>query len=205
MTYLRRYPFSRSYGVILPSSLTRVLPSVFVFSTYPPASDCGTGTLSLDSSFSRQRDIYLFLTYFQSASLLNLMVCVLHCIPVLQLARSFPSLRQASPSVSLHLSNGFGGIGIFTDCPSPTAFALGLGPDLPWVDDPSPGNLGYSTAQFLTSLSLLIPAFSLVFCPLDLTVSASSFIQCSPTNRLTTIPKLRCRVLAPVHLRRIST
>ena len=133
------------------------------------------------------------------------MIRVLHCVSVLQLARSFPSLRQASPSVSLHLSNGFGGIGIFTDCPSPTAFALSLGPDLPWVDDPSPGNLGHSTAQFLTSLSLLIPAFSLVFCPLDLTVSASSFIQCSPTNRLTTIPKLRCRVLAPVHLRRIST
>ena len=61
-TLFRGCPFSRSYGTILPSSLTRVIPSVFVFSTRPPASVCGTGTFSLDSSFSRQRDIRIFLT-----------------------------------------------------------------------------------------------------------------------------------------------
>ena len=37
-------PFSRSYGVILPSSLTRVLPFVFEFSSRLPVSVCGTGT-----------------------------------------------------------------------------------------------------------------------------------------------------------------
>ena len=42
---------------------------------------------------------------------------------------------------------------------------LGLGPDLPWVDEPSPGNLGLSTGMFLASLSLLIPAFSLLCSP----------------------------------------
>ena len=31
-------PFSRSYGAILPSSLTRVLPIALVFSTCPPVS-----------------------------------------------------------------------------------------------------------------------------------------------------------------------
>jgi hypothetical protein len=31
-------PFSRSYGTILPSSLTRVLPIALVFSTCPPVS-----------------------------------------------------------------------------------------------------------------------------------------------------------------------
>ncbi len=31
-------PFSRSYGAILPSSLTRVLPIAWVFSTCPPVS-----------------------------------------------------------------------------------------------------------------------------------------------------------------------
>src|SRR5437870_2207458 len=31
-------PFSRSYGTILPSSLTRVLPITLVFSTCPPVS-----------------------------------------------------------------------------------------------------------------------------------------------------------------------
>ena len=38
-----RLPFSRSYGVILQSSLTRVLPSVLGFSPRLPVSVCGTG------------------------------------------------------------------------------------------------------------------------------------------------------------------
>ena len=62
------------------------------------------------------------------------------------------------------------GTGISTCCPSPTTFVLGLGPDLPWEDEPSPGNLGPSTAMFLTWLSLLIPAFSLLHSPTVLTV-----------------------------------
>ena len=58
-----------------------------------------------------------------------------------------------------------GGTGISTSCPSPTTIVLGLGPDLPWADEPSPGNLGLSTAVFLALLSLLIPAFSLLHRP----------------------------------------
>jgi len=41
---LMRCPFSRSYGARLPSSLTRVTPRAFVFSTRPPVSVCGTGS-----------------------------------------------------------------------------------------------------------------------------------------------------------------
>ena len=41
---LPRHPFSRSYGVILPSSLTRVLPFALVYSTRLPVSVCGTDT-----------------------------------------------------------------------------------------------------------------------------------------------------------------
>ena len=63
-----------------------------------------------------------------------------------------------------------GGIGISTDCPSSTPFGLDLGPDLPWVDEPSPGILRLSTGRIRTSLSLLMPAFSLVYCPLPLPV-----------------------------------
>ena len=37
-------PFSRSYGAILPSSLTRVLSRALVSSTRLPVSVCGTGT-----------------------------------------------------------------------------------------------------------------------------------------------------------------
>ena len=41
--YLYRHPFSRSYGVILQSSLTRVLSFVLGFSPRLPVSVCGTG------------------------------------------------------------------------------------------------------------------------------------------------------------------
>ena len=40
---LPRHPFSRSYGVILPSSLERVTSRPSVFSTTPPVSVSGTG------------------------------------------------------------------------------------------------------------------------------------------------------------------
>ena len=58
-----------------------------------------------------------------------------------------------------------GGTGISTSYPSPTTSVLGLGPDLPWADEPSPGNLGLSTCRFLACISLLIPAFSLLYSP----------------------------------------
>ena len=58
-----------------------------------------------------------------------------------------------------------GGTGISTSYPSPTTSVLGLGPDLPWADEPSPGNLGLSTCRFLACISLLIPAFSLLHRP----------------------------------------
>ena len=45
-----------------------------------------------------------------------------------------------------------GGTGISTSCPSPTPFGLGLGPDLPWADEPSPGNLRFSAGEILTHL-----------------------------------------------------
>ena len=64
----------------------------------------------------------------------------------------------------------FGSAGISTCYPSPTTSVLGLGPDLPWADEPSPGNLGLSTGMFLACLSLLIPAFSLLHSPPVLSV-----------------------------------
>ncbi len=38
-----RHPFSRSYGTILQSSLTRLHSCALVYSTHPPVSVCGTG------------------------------------------------------------------------------------------------------------------------------------------------------------------
>src|SRR5438477_5904064 len=53
-SHSRGFPFSRSYGVILPSSLTRDHPFTLVFSTRLPVSVCGTVTHSLARGFSRQ-------------------------------------------------------------------------------------------------------------------------------------------------------
>ena len=85
-----------------------------------------------------------------------------------QLLAQFVLLR---PHIS---QTDIGGTGISTCCPSPTPFGLGLGPDLPWADEPSPGTLRLSMAKILTLLSLLIPAFSLLFGPHLLTVMLQS-------------------------------
>ena len=50
-------PFSRSYGAMLPSSLTRVLPFTLVYSTCLPVSVCGTGVTILARGFSWQRGL----------------------------------------------------------------------------------------------------------------------------------------------------
>ena len=62
------------------------------------------------------------------------------------------------------------GTGISTCYPSTTALALALGPDLPRADQLYPGNLRYSAERIPTSLSLLIPAFSLPGTPQLLSV-----------------------------------
>ena len=65
------YPFSRSYGVNLPSSLTRVLPRTLGFSPRLPVSVCGTGTQYLARGFSWQCGVGHFGTYFPSPSRLR--------------------------------------------------------------------------------------------------------------------------------------
>ena len=56
----KRHPFSRSCGVILPSSLTMVLPIALVCSTHPPVSVCGTGPSGLPRGFSRKHGMTRF-------------------------------------------------------------------------------------------------------------------------------------------------
>ena len=68
----KKHPFSRSYGVILPSSLTRVLSHTLGFSPRLPVSVCGTGTHFLTRGFSWQCGIRNFGTIFPSPSQLSL-------------------------------------------------------------------------------------------------------------------------------------
>ena len=74
-------------------------------------------------------------------------------------------LTSCVPTVLSYCSTG-----IFTCCPSTTPFGLALGPDLPGADQLYPGILGYSARRILTFFSLLIPAFSLQYCPHVLSV-----------------------------------
>ena len=97
-----------------------------------------------------------------------------------RLPGSFHSPAMLSTRVPTVLS--YSSTGISTCCPSATPFGLALGPDLPRADQLYPGNLGYSAGRIPTFLSLLIPAFSLRYCPQLLTGTASSCIQCSSTN-----------------------
>ncbi len=88
--------------------------------------------------------------------------------PVPRLSRSFHSRVPLSLCVPTVLSCC--STGISTCCPSATSLDLALGPDLPRADQLYSGNLGYSARRIPTSVSLLIPAFSLPNSPLLLTV-----------------------------------
>ena len=132
---------------------------------------CGTGTLGFLSNFSRQCEGCSFPTILRSRS---------H----LRLNRARTSLRSIlGASTELTITPLCSSSCVIASVKHPLVvqefppvvhrlrpYVLGLGPDLPWADKPSPGNLGLSTARFLTELALLIPAFSLACSPHVLTI-----------------------------------
>ena len=147
----------------MPSSLTRVLSFVLGSSPHPPASVCGTGTPGIISTFSRQRGFTCFPTCISVPIAPQLAPAYFTTGLPKRLDRLY---HQPAHAILLcQCVTPKGGTGISTSCPSPTTAVLGLGPDLPWADEPSPGNLGLSTATFLALLALLIPAFSLLCRP----------------------------------------
>ena len=66
--------------------------------------------------------------------------------------------------------NSTAGTGILTRCPSPTAFALGLGPTNPGMTNIAQETLLFRRRGFSPLLWLLIPAFSLLHAPPNFTV-----------------------------------
>ena len=103
--HAQEHPFSRSYGVILPSSLTRVLSHTLGFSPRLPVSVCGTGTSHLDRGFSWQCEIRNFV-HSDSPSQLNVTVCGFAYTHALLLGRAQPTARLPYPTASPHFSNG---------------------------------------------------------------------------------------------------
>ena len=85
---------------------------------------------------------------------------------------------------------------------------LGLGPDSPWVDWRCPGTLRLPVWMVLTSISLLIPAFALVFAPPVLAVwllcSTTLPYQCLSEKRHSTA-SVRCLSLATLSVHAHST
>jgi hypothetical protein len=81
-----------------------------------------------------------------------------------------------------------GGIGISTDCPSPTPFGLGLGPGLPWEDEPSPGILRFPAGRILTCL-LAYSCRHSHFSPVHM--SLRSYLCAENVTGLSLSPKLR--------------
>ena len=91
----------------MPSSLTRVLPFVLGSSPRLPVSVCGTGTLTLDSSFSRQFEFSSFPTLLRSPLRPGIIsMWYFTHMPASPLGRALPSARSAYPPVSLPLSFG---------------------------------------------------------------------------------------------------
>ena len=144
-----------------------LLPLVLGFSPHLPVSVCGTGT---------------YIQYLQ-AFLVSVLLDTSLLIFSLPLAgHVFPLPWLSSTSASLASFKYIRGAGISTCCPSDTPFGLSLGPDLPQADEPSLGNLRFSTGRILTILSLLIPAFSLLLRPHVLTVMLHPTTECSSTT-----------------------
>ena len=122
-----RHPFSRSYGVNLPSSLTTLLPLALGFSPHLPVSVCGTG---------------FYLRLFSPRSIADFPTC-----------SSVPCARRDQrPGSAISVCQLFSveGYGISTVCASTTPFGLALAPGLPWADEPSPGNLRFSAIMIPT-------------------------------------------------------
>ena len=173
-----------------------LLPSALGFSPHPPVSVYGTGTVQTIAAFLGSR-----LTHFPT-----LVRYASHLWVARRFFQPYPSC--ACPWIPFQVVLSFcvptvlsiSSTGISTCYPSTTALALALGPDLPREDQLYPGNLRYSALKILTSISLLIPAFSLLSSPPLLPVwlrSANNAPLPTYRNLGFFVPKLRCRVSAP--------
>ena len=151
--HLTWLPLSRSYGYILPSSLTRVLPRTLGFSPRIPVSVYGTGGSSLTRSFSRQCRLNPFSLHRWwlriTPRAYRVRIC-LYPTPHACTRTSIP-VRACLP-VSLPRSNNRCRFRNLNRMSISDASCLGLGPDLPWDDDRCPGILMLSVGRILTAL-----------------------------------------------------
>ena len=154
---------SRSYGVRLPSSLTKVLSPTLVHSHHPTSVGLRYGRLHAPPT--------PFLAHRGPPRCLDRSRRSAH--PLLPVSRRGHGAgtchvqwaRVGCPTGSALASPHGGGAGILTGCPSPTPCGLGLGPPNPprmtLPEEPS----GLRWADFSSALTLLMPAFALPAAP----------------------------------------
>ncbi len=163
------HPFSRSYGVNLPSSLTRVISNTLVSSTHLPVSVCGTVRHAITfRRFSRQAISQLRFTRRIHLSSLSHYVHGFAYGPRKNLHAHYQQLRSGG-SLRLSITN-MTGHGISTVCPSATPFGLALGPTNLQRTNLPEETLDFRWTGFSPVLSLLMLAFSLACSPPRLTL-----------------------------------
>ena len=146
--------FSRSYGGNLPSSLTIVLPIALVFSTRPPVSVWGTGTVptrcwaflgsmgSMTSPETARHHVSQFDGPNSHRDPATRLPGDNHRPGSSTLLRPPPAIRQPLGGIVVRQPprrnswtwREHGGTGISTSCASTTPLGLALAPDLPRAD-----------------------------------------------------------------------
>ena len=160
------HSFSRSYGVILQSSLAIVLSLTLGFSPHPCVSIFGTGPQSHSQELFLEAGFTFFCTCIAAFH-------PLHAFALLGESFNFSLLPRLPtlfhPRVRLAFSvtpfTPLRSTGFSACYPSTTPFGLALVPDFPRADEPSSGILGFSVRWILTIVPLLTPAFSLPAAP----------------------------------------
>ena len=137
----------------MPSSLTRVFPRTLEFSSCLPVSvSVRAPESSLEAFLDSLVPAPSPLSPMAPPSLLGFEYGGFACHTTYQLGRALPIARAHSFLCHSFAQTDSCGTGFSTCCPSPTRLRLGLGPDLPWVDDRCPGTLRLSVERILTFL-----------------------------------------------------
>ena len=114
------------------------------------------------------------------------------------------TIARVRIAFGVSLLKSFDGYGISTVCASATPLGLALASGLPWADEPAPRNLRFSAITILTQFSLLIPAFSLLYCPPFLSIRLRP-VQNAPLPSIINTAYASVICLAPLNLRRSGT
>ena len=158
--HLREHPFSRSYGVNLPSSLTIVLSNTLVSSTCLPVSVCGTVRMNI-SLEGFLDDPHPNTSLPEGADWGKRLRCGCGFAYSLK-PQSHAHYQQSRLKIGpCHSITDHSGSGISTGCPSTTPFGLALGPTNLQRTSLPEETLDFRWTGFSPVLALLMLAFSL--------------------------------------------